>query len=119
MDDILGFFHEEKFRADEKPYREVKASFINNYHTLHPLYAMERYALISGADVLSRMVNVNSHFLFTDHKEINGTKEELFNISDFIRPLKEEAGEAGVNVTQEAIVAVRPAKDNVMIELPE
>lgn len=28
MDDILTFFHEEKFKTEEKPYREVKSSFI-------------------------------------------------------------------------------------------
>lgn len=39
MDDIIEFFHEEKFRAQEKPYAEVKAKFIENYHTMHPLYA--------------------------------------------------------------------------------
>lgn len=80
---------------------------------MHPLYARERYALISGTDIVSRLVTDSNHFLFTDNKEINDTKEELFS-SEFIKPLKVETE---VNVTQEAIVAVRPAKDNVMIEM--
>ncbi len=28
MDEVLEFFHEEKFRAEEKPYSEVKATFV-------------------------------------------------------------------------------------------
>lgn len=75
MDDILAFFHEEKFRAEEKPYREVKSTFIENYHTLHPLYAKERYALISGVDIMTQIIDPTKHLLHLGDKEHNETKE--------------------------------------------
>jgi hypothetical protein len=59
MNKILDFFHEEKFRAEEKPYSEVKTKFIENYHTMHPLYAQEKYALISGVDLTAHLISMS------------------------------------------------------------
>lgn len=93
MDDILTFFHEEKFRAEEKPYREVKATFIENYYTMHPLYAKERYALISGMEIVTQVAHPTNQFFFTENKEFNETKEEMFNSLDNIRQPRGELNE--------------------------
>lgn len=66
MDHIIEFFHEEKFRAEEKLYSEVKSKFIENYHTLHPLYAQEKYALISGIDLTTQVFEVSNKFFTTE-----------------------------------------------------
>lgn len=38
MDDLISYFHEEKFKPEEKLYDEVKDYFMENYRNMHPLF---------------------------------------------------------------------------------
>lgn len=67
MDSILDFFHEEKFKTQERTYKEVQTKFIENYTTLHPLFASERAAIVTGIDLVSKTF-IASQTLFTDPK---------------------------------------------------
>lgn len=67
---------------------------------LHPLYAKERYALISGVDLMTQTIDPSKHRLLFEEKEHNDTKEELFNSMSFLRPKSQDE----VNITQEAMV---------------
>lgn len=71
LNDILEFFHEQKFRAEEKPYKEVKHTFIENYHTMHPLYAKERYALIRGIGIMGTLTNITNFANISNNSLLN------------------------------------------------
>lgn len=67
----------------------MKSKFIENYHTMHPLYAQEKYALISGIDLTTQVFEVSRNFLMTDPmnekepkftRELNNTKFDLLEV---------------------------------------
>lgn len=39
LNDIIDFFNKENFYLEEKPYRQVKHTFKDNYYSLHPMYS--------------------------------------------------------------------------------
>ena len=41
-DQILQFFHHEKFKNEEKKYSEVEPLFKETYQTLHPIYTFKK-----------------------------------------------------------------------------
>ncbi len=45
-DEIINFFHEEKFKPEERLFDEVKHTFIENYRNIHPLFLRERDAKV-------------------------------------------------------------------------
>ena len=57
---------------------------------------------------MTKIMSPSKTLIFSESKEINDTKEELFNTLDFIRQARAEVKE--MNDTQEAIVEVRPSK---------
>jgi hypothetical protein len=66
----------------------VKSKFIENYTTLHPLFASERAAIVTGIDLVSKTFDASQTLLFTDPKirsgkELNETKEELIQIAPY------------------------------------
>jgi hypothetical protein len=39
LNDIIDFFNKENLFLEEKPFRQVKDTFKDNYYTMHPMYS--------------------------------------------------------------------------------
>jgi hypothetical protein len=91
-DDILNFFHEEKFMPEWRLYDEVRDKFIENYRNMHPLFVREREARVHNAELVS---NEQLSHRLEFHPQVPGSHNAL--VSD-----------KGVDFTEEAI---RPSEE--------
>ncbi len=57
MDSILQWLHDQKFKSQQKQYQQIKHKFIQNYRTMHPLYANERINIINGVNLTVNTFN--------------------------------------------------------------
>lgn len=65
-DDIINFFHSEKFKPEERLFDEVKDTFIENYRNMHPLFLREREARVHNAELVE-LEQLPHHFEFHPH----------------------------------------------------
>ena len=57
---ILQFFHDEKFKNEEKKYSDVEPFFKETYQTLHPIYSFKKEnqdRILLGFQIVSNLLN--------------------------------------------------------------